>query len=455
METFRESFLSKPRPSLSSGPPDECRAREFFQTQTLPALCFIFPSELWQQSVLSVAYSDPAIMCLVAATGAYHRSMHIAGADAWRQLDFTHTTPDPIMLYGIKKHAEAARLLRESISSKAPQMRIIKLACIIFTILEFLRGSRVTATSHLMSGMSLLEENNTLLRIDPFETEVDATLSRLSLVQSLYGRPRSSPFPAIQAVPVPENLIHTIPFSNIQEARRSMINLSSLVFLFVRKVERNYTAPQTPALLAEQETLSSQLLCWSNKVEQLERDKPGEVDRRGMIVLRVLHATAFIFLKTITTLYQTSFDQYTSMFRSIVETLEPLLDELRCSSEGAALFSLDLAIIPCLFYTAIKCRDPELRRKAVSLLNKAPQREGLWDAREASIVAEHTIEFEERNLHHDEVEKCCYIPEEDRAQDVDIREVMADGEKASLCVVFRWRPYATYQGLAEKFVYIK
>lgn len=458
VESFRSTFLPKlPSSSPSAWPPDvvmgpsESGALQFFQTQTLALLCPIFPSELWERTLLAVAHSVPAILYLVLATGLYHQSLNSLGLNAWRQ-------PDCITSHesaALRHYTAAVRLVRESASTTDPPIPIIKLACVMFTVLEFLRGNRATTVSHLLNGMKLLEARHGSRQLDPLESEVESALSRLSLMQSLYGRPRSELFPTLQTVPIAEaNMIYTASFSDIHEARSAMVHLSSRVFLLVRRVEKIQASPQTADILTEQKDLSLQLLQWSDRIEELGGMVTDVVDCNAVGLLRVYHTIAFVFLKTATTQYQTSFDLYTPLFRSVIESLEVIIDGLLSQSGGPALFSLDLAIIPCLFYTAIKCRLPELRRKAVSLLERVPRREGLWDAKEAALVAERVIEFEERFVCDDELRGSFSIPEESRIHDVDIREAAGVNEKAELCIVLRWRPYATCISLEESYVRI-
>lgn len=49
-------------------------------------------------------------------------------------------------------------------------------------------------------------------------------------------------------------------------------------------------------------------------------------------------------------------------------------------------FSADLGIVPPLFVVATKCRDPDIRRQAISLLNSSSRREGMWDSELAARI---------------------------------------------------------------------
>ena len=440
-----------PKPLTKALSLDVLFALHFFQAETLPILRSVFPSELWERSLLAIGQSVPAIMHLIMTISIYHRRILVMGSNSLQEAGYT----DPTALYALKHHAEAARLIRESLSNNNPPLLIIKLACILFTMLEFLRGNRADTITHLLSGMSLVtpRTRSPPPQLDPFEKEVDSTLSRLSLLQSLYGRPRKSLFPNLWIIPLTSDGTFPEPFKDLQEARTAMMNLCILVFTFVRKVESS-ASPHTADILAEQKRLRLQLQQWSNAADKLTSEISDILRRRALDLLRCYQAIAEIFLKTVTTQFQTSFDQFIVKFRWIVETLQLVLQTSTVSAAGPVLFSLDLGIIPCLFYTAIKCRHPQTRRRAVALLRKAPLREGLWNAREAAIVAEKAIEFEERNMGNEDGEEFCCIPEEWRIQDIDIGEMLEDGE-ALLAIVFRCRPYATCGELEETHVDVK
>lgn len=432
--------------------PIEYHILQFYQTQTLPVLCSVFPSEFWERSVLAVAYSVPAIMRLILAISAYHQNLNTLGANAWQKSN-CFEPPDATVLYALRNHTEAARLVRESASSKKPPMRIIKMACIIFTVLEFLRGNRNATISHILNGMKLLGLSNLSRQQDLFEREVDWTLSRLSLLQSLYGRPKRALFPALRTVPISVLGNCDTPLASIQDARNSIFILSALIFQFFRRTQHGQPSPPNIDDLIEQHKLDSLLSQWLNKVEELTTRAPSKAEAGVIRLLRVYHTISLIFLKTSTIQSQVSFDQYIPEFCSAIDALELVVDSIQ-QSAIPVLFSLDLGIIPCLFYTTIKCRHPRLRRRALSLLGKAPRREGLWDSREASVVAEHVIQFEERVMPKGKFDGAYSISEEARIQDVDIVEIKLDG-RILLSVAFRWKPDATCTGFDESSLYIQ
>ncbi|SPO05476.1 uncharacterized protein DNG_08163 [Cephalotrichum gorgonifer] len=66
--------------------------------------------------------------------------------------------------------------------------------------------------------------------------------------------------------------------------------------------------------------------------------------------------------------------------------------------KSTAAFTFEDNLIPPIYYTAIKCRHPRLRRAALALLENASRvqpLEALWDARYVLPVAERVIQLEE------------------------------------------------------------
>ena len=61
-------------------------------------------------------------------------------------------------------------------------------------------------------------------------------------------------------------------------------------------------------------------------------------------------------------------------------------------------FTVDMGFIPPIYYTAVKCRVPGIRRKAIDFLSAAPHREGIWDGAIVAQIASHIMEIEEESF---------------------------------------------------------
>lgn len=58
-------------------------------------------------------------------------------------------------------------------------------------------------------------------------------------------------------------------------------------------------------------------------------------------------------------------------------------------------FSLNIGIVPPLYFVASRCRDPAVRRQVIHLLSICNRREGIWDSQLSSQVAGQILEIEE------------------------------------------------------------
>lgn len=104
---------------------------------------------------------------------------------------------------------------------------------------------------------------------------------------------------------------------------------------------------------------------------------------------------SYIWLSAATSPFETSFDEHMAAFRDLTYNTEVVLQYLTETETGTELLISDADVIPPLFFTATKCRDPLLRRRALSLLRKAPQQREFWASIMAPSVIETVIAVEE------------------------------------------------------------
>jgi hypothetical protein len=126
--------------------------------------------------------------------------------------------------------------------------------------------------------------------------------------------------------------------------------------------------------------------------------------------LRSQFLIAYIGLRTIGTMCETSYDKYLDDFREMVDLCEELLfpvpergseDERNreANSDGhKEVFAFDIQSVMPLDWAAKKCRDPVVRRRAIRLLKARPRREGFWDSIVAAKVCEWVVSVEEEGM---------------------------------------------------------
>jgi hypothetical protein len=67
----------------------------------------------------------------------------------------------------------------------------------------------------------------------------------------------------------------------------------------------------------------------------------------------------------------------------------------------AICFTADMGFIPPLYYTVVKCRQPNLRRMAIEMLMSAPHREGAWSGPLVARMAQYIVAIEEGRIYKD------------------------------------------------------
>lgn len=93
---------------------------------------------------------------------------------------------------------------------------------------------------------------------------------------------------------------------------------------------------------------------------------------------------------------------------------DPLSPEPSKQKKGKPLFSPDVGILAPLSFIASRCRDPQTRRAAISLIRNANRKEGFWTSEAAATRAQKIVEIEEAGVNLDALEEGAVIPKEKR-----------------------------------------
>lgn len=114
-------------------------------------------------------------------------------------------------------------------------------------------------------------------------------------------------------------------------------------------------------------------------------------------------------------------DKVMPMFENLVDLAAGVIDaQLAADEKGLhkPVFQLDHSMIGPLFSVGHKCRDPNLRRKAISMLYSAPRQEGVWDSILTARVCERIMNLEEEGL--GEVKCAADVPRWRRISDIQV-----------------------------------
>ncbi|KAE8328012.1 GNAT domain-containing protein [Aspergillus sergii] len=92
-------------------------------------------------------------------------------------------------------------------------------------------------------------------------------------------------------------------------------------------------------------------------------------------------------------------DPFERGFGLLLSRLQRLLDESpqpACTAETPPVFTLEIGIVPILYFIATNCRNYGTRHAALAILAAAPRREGTWDGSIIYTIAQRSVALEEK-----------------------------------------------------------
>jgi hypothetical protein len=200
-----------------------------------------------------------------------------------------------------------------------------------------------------------------------------------------------------------------VSISSLEEARLCLAPALLQVMAFKRHGEM--AEEQQPADKdLTRSRLEEYLRRWLEAVEiwlRSDRAFLTQEDCKGALFLRVLCLTGYIMLAVPRSADEIMYDSLSAEFRYVVELSSALVSLQERAHES--IYSSEIGILPGLYLTGTKCRDPILRRRALALLTSCRRREGVWDSRAAAKVVSRVITLEEEGTtvqtHRDVLEK--------------------------------------------------
>lgn len=369
--------------------------------------------------------------------------------------------------FAIKCYNKAISALMRRIEQQDSAEDIALLTCVLFICVEFLQGNEAEALALCVKGSKVLHSvpktNCELSSVYTSEREgnlgmiledVSPIFTRLSILSCLFGQPVEATMPAtvLTERPPPEL---SFSFHTLSEARDALYNLMEICASVIRAALACKWAPDDGCMTPEvldmlQRRMLSSLDNWASAFTLFTSSSDPLTsfsDIYASTLLRLYHLITYIWISTCPDKSETVFDLYMAEFTAVIDLSESLLAK-GTASNALPPFTFEMGLIPPLYFTAINCRHPTLRRRAVSLLRQGSVRESLWDAEPMARVAERVIMLEESGL---EPGTDAWPAEIFRVHDAAISQRILTRERNGYPVRFRLRPW----GLDLEFSYIE
>lgn len=385
----------------------EKRYFQFFRQQTVASTNSLINSRFWDRVVLQACHTEPAVKHAVLALSSIHQLSHMRpGSDEATQ----HA------LYAEKQHYKALEQARVLIASSAPEdVDRILVACIIFIIFESVRGNYQAASLHMDSGRAIVCQNvqrlqHTSRRKDLLE--IERALSRLDLPAICFSD-RSSPYKYRLADFHAMNPTLTGDgFQDVSGAQACFVDLTRWLLLIGNHIDEEEYKGDLPSLAryqAEKIRCAQMFEKWHVRFEEIA-EAANEADGLLVLNLRCWYAGMMTLIKGEFYGPEKRFDMFMDSFEEILDFADEITSQLTAGCHNHS-FSYEFGYTIPVYLVATRCRDPHMRRRAVSLLQQYPRQEGLWESRAAAAVAEQWIALEEEGL---DVRTAGDVPEHKR-----------------------------------------
>lgn len=453
-QLFQPNSISKP----FQGNTQERRTFHRFIYCTVPAFTGGSETGFWTKLVLKVGHDEPVVRNAIIALGTLHEDYQDRCGKYSPQL-----IDDQSYRYALKLYGGALRDLNQRLNEPSKtNAKLAIIASILFACFEVLRRNNMAAVIHYQQGMRELirqmnlpdSDDTSLASYSPQQqsssratfreipqNELDELLrvfARYDIQACTFSKEIAEPLSTHVSLPrvVPTNL-------TLSQVRNHLDNLLVAVYQLVKsdwRMYRYWKADLVPLdWRAQREEAIEIFDAWMAALEnffQAQAPRLSHSDIKSLLGLRLQIKTAVIMLKMcIDCGPESTFDDFVDDFEDMVSKVEQMtvalkMPETRPLEVELTPFTMELGIIHPLFFIACKCRDWDIRRRAIAQLKRAGK-EGVWEGPIMAVLSQRIMELEEEGLSPGQV-----VPEENRFHEIkknvdyDSRQIFFDASKA-------------------------
>ncbi|KAJ5164959.1 uncharacterized protein N7500_006789 [Penicillium coprophilum] len=430
----------------------ERRAFAFFRSRTVHRVFGQQDAGDWISVFLHFGHNEASVKHAITALASLHESLEPNDASTSIRKPPSHARKTAEVL-ALKYYIEAIKSLQSDSLNMSSKPDLTMILCIIFICFEQFRSGDASCIVHLTAGLKLIywwrSYTNAYTKLKEYSRpilelmneKITPVLQRLRVQFSLCMDSRHAlsntgielclPAPAIPS-----------SYTSLDVARRDFDRGMDYAFSVLEK--KQVTNCQQPNM-----SPMTILRRWKDALDASDFvTEPAELRDCIRKLLELYYHTSVIITGTYYTAEETTFDDYHETFQFIVTLTEEILEIWKVTSQQFSLmFSFDLGITPPMFLVASRCRDSQIRRKAIHLMFQSTLYRGIWRDQYSGLCAQRIVELEEQGLKR--IGESVYVPEQRR-----IRKISADiqEEKGQIVMHFvRW-PYIPKAEIMSTFI---
>lgn len=391
-----QSVILRQSPATySNANSDEVRSFEFFIECVVPEFSQIVSQVFWRNTVLQLSRADVIIWDAVLALSRliqypqYGYVYDMSIVSKYEKPPINH--PDHIR--ALKWYNKSLTTLRQRLTSGQVSSTIARVSCVVYICIECLQNNIHEAVTLHQQAMALAQAAKSQPKLE-CDAHLEETLGALMRHMSL-----------LHGLPVSEENRRTRSaqgiFSTLSQAREELYLIIQEARTFCSGISeikltqgKDWTANPSQERLSKQ--IQTKFSMWKSNLTSMPdfslsslREHHGELYSIALLA----HSHLSIWLSTCLSTYETAYDSFFPIFKSIVEYAGRAIGATR--SKSRPVFVFEARIIPTMFFVAIKCRHPVIRRDAISMLRRGPQVENTWTADSMAQLAELIVAIEE------------------------------------------------------------
>lgn len=340
---------------------------------------------MWSRASGYLAQLDPAVRSILVALGLQQRVLSKCDSDrvADSELHCSNTS------YVKALRSYRRHLLADGTANEATRL----FGCLLFVMLESLRGSHAEMLMHLTNGARLISAAS--VRFWDSDEIQDMAMLMQQFCMSSWLYCNSELFSETLQPLTIQTVVEGYADLETHQLRKAAFDLCGIVRDTIScfgKINRD------PKFCTETVSGFGPVDC----LYHLQQRQQELAQRLSICQMHGLSQSATfhflsagstlsrIYLKAKIEMREINNDGDSRSFRSLLSHIEEGLHRLKHDitnpSDGCTIFSTGTGVIHLLESTTRNCKDQELRRRAVDLLDHCPEREGMWSASRAEAI---------------------------------------------------------------------
>ncbi|KAL9622735.1 MAG: hypothetical protein Q9160_002853 [Pyrenula sp. 1 TL-2023] len=392
------------------------RSVQYFWERTRHEYAPYYVRAFFQSTAPQGSQSHPAILHALVAVAAQHEYME-SPESQWR----IGERPDT---FAMRHYQKAIKALVQPSNQMHISVEVMLASCLLLFFYDMMRYDHKASIVHLMGGMKMLEERKPA-GTDSDRDQTVATMSKI--MEAAYFTVESAGQGAEMLMQLIWDQHVDTPDSgatvfSIHEDQRLGGAAYDWMLEFIDEIESVLIIGKQAQQHAPSKRHTFDSL-WLKSYIALTfygmvckgRAKPDRSFVDAARVPGMHHAVPAIMFGALQQKDETRYDGLIDQFQAILEdsraTIKAAASNTTTGRKGSdvkekvraktthGFLSPSVNIIAPLYLTAVKCREPQLRRQAISLLRACPpQLKGLWDGALAADIAQAVLQIEERGL---------------------------------------------------------